>query len=139
MPKISIGASHDNSRLSLEAVISAASAIEITVGDGHDMSQRQINIIERDAAATSQEIGKLRELARRLAATLPGDARAAAASQEALKIAATADQIQHHRKWYDVSAKGLIDAAEAVGSAAGPILKTALKVIGLLSAARMTA
>ena len=57
----------------------------------------------------------------------------------ALKIAATADRIQDHRKWYDVSAKGLIEAAEAVGSAAGPILKTALKVIGLLSAARMTA
>lgn len=139
MPRISIGASHDNARLRLDAEISAASAIEINVGDGHDMSQRQINIIERDAAATSQEIGQLRELARRLVTVLPDDAHAAAASREALKIAATAGRIHDHRKWYAVSAKGLIEAAEAVGSAAAPVLKTALKVIGLLSAARLTA
>ena len=139
MPKINIGGSYENSKLALDAEISAASTIEIVVGDGHDMSQRQIKIIERDATATSQEIANLRDLSQQLAAKMPENPNALKASKEALDIAATADQIQQNRKWYSVSAKGLIEAAEAVGSAASPILKTALNVIRMLSEAKTQA
>ena len=139
MPKINIGGSYDNSKLVLDAEISGASTIEIVVGDGHDMSQRQIKILERDATATSQEIAKLRELAQQLTASMPHDANARTAGKEALNIAATASRIQQNRKWYSVSAKGLIEAAEAIGGAASPILKTALNVIKLLSEARVLA
>lgn len=138
MPKINIGGSFDSSRLNLEAEFSSNSDIEINVGDGHDMSQRQIKLLERDAATTSGEIEKLRQLVAQLQAQAPHDAKVAALGSEAVAIADVASRIQRERKWYSVTTKGLIEAAEAVGSVASPIVKTALSVMKLLSDTKLT-
>lgn len=37
------------------------------------------------------------------------------------------------RKWYELSAEGLIDAAKAVGEAAEPVIKTVKRILPLLA------
>lgn len=133
MPKINTGSSHDSSKLFLDAEFSSASDIEIVVGDGYDMSLRQIKILERDASSTALEITKLRDLVAQLKAQLPDDPKVVALGKEAGEIAVAANRMQQERKWYSVSTKGLIEAAGAVGSAASPILKSALGLIKMLS------
>lgn len=57
----------------------------------------------------------------------------------ATAIADAASRMTEDRKWYSVSAKGLFEAAEAVGAAASSVVATALKVLDLLQKVRAAA
>ena len=52
-------------------------------------------------------------------------------------MADKASQIVTDRKWYSISAKGVLEAAKAVGDAGVPLLSACMKVIELLGKAKI--
>ena len=139
MAKINIGAAHDSSKVSVKAELSVESVMELNVGDGFDMSQREIQIIEREKDQLAGALSTLRQQAEDLRSTAAPTPAAAEVVTQATAIADAADQMTEDRKWYSVSAKGLLEAAEAVGAAASPIAATAMKVLDLLQKVRAQA
>ena len=142
MAKINIGAAHDNSRMSLKAELSVASVMELNVGDGDGMSQREIEIIERESGQLASELTRLRQQVADMQASpaaTPATPAAAAVCAHASAIAEAAGNMVADRKWYSISAAGLVEAAKAVGAAASPMVDTALKVLDLLNKVRAAA
>ena len=128
MAKINIGASHDQSTTKLRVELHETSQLELDVGDSHDMSLREIEIVEKQADAVRAAGAELRAQA---AAT--GDE---AVRAEADKVATAVERAVAERRWYDISAKGLVEAAKAVGETASPLVATAIKLIELMQKAR---
>lgn len=67
-----------------------------------------------------------------LARTLPKDT-ANQLSQDLSTFVSEASKPQPRRKWYELSAEGLIDAAKACAGAASPIIKTVEGIVTLLA------
>ena len=128
MARINIGASHDQSTTTLRVELYDSSQLELDVGDSHDMSVREIEIVEKQADAVRAAGAELRAQA---AATGDETVRA-----EADKVATAVERAVAERRWYDISAKGLLEAATAVGEAASPLIATAVKLIELMQKAR---
>ena len=139
MAKINIGAAHDSSKVSVKAELSVESVMELNVGDGFDMSQREIQIIEREKGQLAGALSTLRQQAEDLRSAAASTPAAAEVVTQATAIADAADRMTEDRKWYSVSSKGLLEAAEAVGAAASPIVATAMKVLDLLQKVRAQA
>lgn len=136
MAKITVGKSWENSITRVGAELSHSSNMELNIGDSHDMSVREITIIEREASEISHELSCLRELANEIQKNNPSSPEAKAIDRETTKLAETAERVINERKWYSVSAKGLIEAAQAVGSTASPLVDSALKIVKLLKQAQ---
>ena len=128
MAKITIGSAHDQARLQLRVQLFETSPLELNVGSAHDMAVQQIDILEMQRARIEAAVEDLSGAARSLGTTAP------AIQAEADKIAKTAQQIVADHKWYDISLKGLFDAAKTVGETAQPLLASAVKVVELLAA-----
>ena len=139
MAKINIGAAHDNSRMSLKAELSVASVMELNVGDGDGMSQREIEIIERESGQLATELARLRQQVAEMQASPAATPAAASVCAHASAIAEAAGNMVADRKWYSISAAGMVEAAKAVGAAASPMVDTALKVLDLLNKVRAAA
>jgi hypothetical protein len=97
---------------------------------GHDIILNKIFLTN-----ASQELKeKLEKLTRQVAEMcgyLPEDKKKEAARDlEVLTDEATSEKPR--RKWYSLSAEGLIEAAKAVGEAANPVVKTVKEIITLL-------
>jgi hypothetical protein len=132
MAKLTIGSSHNNSTLKLHAELGANSTMELHVGNGYDMSIREISIIEKSIPDIDHELSHLRALANNFTGDTYTRLR-----EESEKVASTAKKIISERKWYDVSASGLIEAAKAVGEAASPLIESAIKIVTLLKQAKV--
>lgn len=132
MAKIVIGAGHDKSVLQFTGSAPANSDAEIIVGDGYDMSRRQIDFLFHEEKALSSEISSLQRQISDLQRRALCDAKLKAVCDAAAVIAATAEKVKQERKWYSVSAEGLLEAAKAVGGVADPLVKTAIGVVQLL-------
>ena len=128
MAKINIGASHDQSTTKLRVELHETSQLELDVGDSHDMSVREIEIVEKQADAVRAAGAELRAQAE-----ATGDD---AVRAEADKVATAVERAVAERRWYDISAKGLVEAAKAVGETASPLVATAIKLIELMQKAR---
>ncbi len=132
MAKITIGATHDTSKLLLRATILDSSDLELNVGDGTGMSTRQIEIIERKRGEIELALEQLKASAQAAGAS-PGAG--GALRDQVSELAATAEKVVRTRKWYSFSPAGLLEAAKSVGAAADPILVSAGKLVALLSSA----
>jgi hypothetical protein len=136
MAKITIGGRYDNSTTKLDAELSHNSQMELIVGDSFDMSKLEISIIERYSDQVLSEVNRLRNLGSQLNREHPAQ-EVAPVQKEVEAIAETATRVVEDRKWYDISAKGLIEAAKAVGEVSSPLISTALKIIELLQKAKI--
>ena len=134
MPKITIGHGYDQSTTKVDAEFSRYSELELNIGNAYDMSSRELKFIEREEANVSHEISRLRELVAKLQ-TEQSNQQTNQLCQEAIKIADTANRVIEEHKWYSISAKGLVEAAKAVGETASPLFTSAVKVIELLQKA----
>ena len=133
MPKINIGASRDSSttRVSLETY--QGSQLELNVGESRDFSVREVSIVEREATSIAQEIRRVRDLAASAEVESWPEPQRSDAKREAAKVADTAERILSERKWYSVSAKGVLEATKAVAEAASPLMGACIRVIELLT------
>lgn len=136
MAKITIGNSYDNSKASISAEFSKSSAMELNIGDQYDMSVRDISLVEREAANVNAEVARLRQLLANLEKTHGASPAWKAVRDQASAVADSATQVVAEHRWYSISAKGLVEAAKAVGEAASPLVGSALKVIELLQKAK---
>lgn len=135
MANISIGGTHDNSKLVLDVSLLTKSQMTLTVGDSYDMSSRQITIVERESDAIEKEIDNIVSTAAKVVNANPADPASKRVGSEAANVVAAAKKVLTERKWYSVSVEGLIEAAKAVGTVASPIVASAVKVIELLKEA----
>jgi len=133
MAKLVIGAGYDQSILKLRSRAPANSDVQIIVGDGHHMSVREIDVLFHEEVRLGQELDTLRKQVDALQLQHPGDARTLDVCHHADVIASTAKKMKQEHRWYSISAKGLLDAAAAVGSAADPLVKTAIGIVKLLA------
>lgn len=128
---IKMGSSHGNSTMIIDIVAREGSNLEINMGDSYDFSKQQISIIESNSQELRIELARLMGLVSDAQGTPLG----ATLKKEVKEFVDTADKIVTERKWYSVSAKGLVEAAKAIGEAGVPILSSALKIIDLLKQA----
>lgn len=109
------------------------SQLMLDVGEARDFSEHHLKIVEREGtSAISQEIQHIRDLAKSDVIAFWPEPQRSQARIEAIKVADTADKILAQRKWYSVSAPGLLEAAKAVGEAASPLVTSCVNVIALL-------
>ena len=80
-----------------------------------------------DSSALLAEVQRIRQHLEGLAAANP------VLAKEASSLAATVEKTISERRWYSVSAKGVLEAAKAVGEAASPIVGSCIKIVELLS------
>ena len=85
------------------------------------------------------ELARLRQQVADMQASPAAPAAAATVCAHASAIAEAAGNMMADRKWYSISAAGLVEAAKAVGAAASPMVDTALKVLDLLNKVRAAA
>ena len=132
MVKLTVGSSHGSSKTTLQLNLPSGSVTEISVGNAYDMSVREIFLIERDAVILDAEIAMLQSLSANFLKERAPETQAKAIVKMADDIASSAKNIVTQRKWFNVSASGLLEAARAVGEVASPLVSSALKIIDLL-------
>ena len=132
MARIVIGPSSGRSTTSIELTLSATSTLDLQIGESRDFSALQIKLMEADSNALLDEVQRIRQQLKELASANPSLAR------EANGLAATVEKTISERRWYSVSAKGVLEAAKAVGEAANPIVSSCIKVIELLGKVKLS-
>ena len=135
MTELNLGKGHDNTLTRLKLESYQGSNLVLNVGDRFDMSVLELEFIEHESSSIAREIARIRELAYSEAVEALPEPTRSVAKREATKVADTADKILAERKWYSVSAQGLMEATKAVGETASPLLGACLKVIELLGKA----
>src|ERR1700722_20491658 len=119
----------DSAQMSLNVTTFKDSDMELEVGAAHDMSKQQIVLLERGECALRTQIDALRLSIDQLRDSLPATAARDTLCEKAAEIAGKAARAMTDRKWYSISAAGLLEAAKAVGEAASPLVKAAFNVV----------
>jgi hypothetical protein len=128
-----------------QTVIEEQSMVKIHFGDHATIhgdftvatAEKIENSFNKAAAADApgELKAKLEELARAVAEMTrelpPEKAEEAARDLETLTEEATSENPR--RRWYELSAEGLVEAAKAVGESAGPVIKTVKAILALLA------
>ena len=133
MPKINVeaGIGSSTTRISLETY--QGSQLELNVGEARDFSVRELSIIEREGTLIAREVQRVRDLASSAEIESWPEPQRSDAKREAAKLADTAERILLERKWYSVSAKGVLEATKVVAEATSPLMGACIKVIELLA------
>lgn len=137
MAKINIGKTFDNAKSRTSIELSSSSRLEINIGDAHDMSSREVEIIEREVVELSYHLEKLLSDAQNLQNQHANTDAALALQERSKELVNCSKKIVAERRWYSVSAKGVIEAAKALGEAASPIVATAIRILELLQKAKI--
>jgi len=135
MPKIVIGDSEDESQLKLIVKLNQLSQLELHVGKGRHMSTREIEVIERESSKIDYEMLKLKEAIGKLQDKSGSDKNCERLIHEAEVLADTGSKVVREKKWYDLTTKGLVEAAKATGEIAGPVVSSAMTILKLLKSA----
>jgi hypothetical protein len=122
----------NHAKLSLNVQTYPESSMELVVGAARGFSQQEIALLEKNTSELTSEVARLQEQIVQLERSLPASPKRDALSTEGRKITKSATRIMSERKWYNISASGLLEAAKAVGKAAMPLVGSAQKVIALL-------
>lgn len=129
--KIELGKQGPKSKLTMSLDVYTNSQLELKVGNQARMSERELRVVERQAVDVQSAVTELRNAIAGYAESASGPGAVQVVS-EATKIANTAMQIVAERKWYSVSAAGLLEAAKAVGDTAVALVGAAVRVIDVL-------
>jgi hypothetical protein len=132
MVKIRIGSPKDNSKQHVQLTHTADARTEIDIGGARGRALQRVVIDEVTAARVLEGISVLQRQIHVAATRSKLDA---SVLDRARVIAEQANRAVRERKWYDVSAEGLLEAAKAVGQIASPLVASAVKVVELLSQA----
>ena len=108
-----------------------------TIGTINQVAAKTINDSFNTAAeskASQEMIGKLRELEAAVKEMLPqlSEAQQKEAAQSVEVLTKEAVSEKPRSKWYDLSAEGLIEAANAIGPIANPVITATKAVLKLL-------
>jgi hypothetical protein len=130
MPEYDIGKGTGKSRTKAHITIPESSTSKIKFAGVAGEATLDVHIEEVQRAVVDLE----RQLAA-LKASSP-DPKIALLVKEADKVVAVGAKAVSDNKWYSVSAKGVLEAAKAVGEAASPLVGAAIKVIELIAKAQ---
>jgi hypothetical protein len=133
--KLNLGAQHDQSKLTFKGTFPSGSSTEINFGDQFDMSAREISILETSNSELSQQLQELMKHARELDTNQNAGGKIV---DEVEKFSNQAKKIVTEKKWYSVSAEGLLEAAKSVGQMALPLISSADKVLSILRALKLS-
>lgn len=109
-----------------------------TVGDVNQVAADTINnsfnkIAKSDAPdELKQHLQKLNEAVKEMIQRLP-ETQQKQAAQDLQTLTDEALSKEPRRKWYELSAEGLIEAAKTVGEIAGPVITAAQAVLAFLA------
>jgi hypothetical protein len=132
MAKLKHHGTFDSAQVSFKVTTFKDSSLEVDIGAARDMSKQEIVLLEQHEDVLCRQIDDLRRLLHQLRHSLPTSCTRDTLCEKGEEIANRATRAVKDRKWYSVSAGGLLDAAKAVGEAASPVVKAAINVIDLL-------
>ncbi len=112
-----------------------------TVGDVNQAAADSISNSFNKVAASSapdelkEQLKRLSEAVAEMCKHLPDEEQQRQAAQDLKVLTDEAVSEEPRRKWYELSAEGLIEAARAVGEIASPVITTAKAVLAFLGGA----
>lgn len=135
MVKVKVGSPKDNSRQVLQVNHTSDAQTEFDIGGAEGNATLALHFNEVRLDDVNRSIEEFRILVNAMASEKNATKGQNAVVSSAQQVLKAAEASMKDRRWYSISAAGLLEAAKAVGEVASPLVSSALKVIDLISKA----
>jgi hypothetical protein len=135
MVKFKIGGPSDSARQNVDIKHSANADTDFQIDGARGCASQELRISEVNSELLHESLQQLKIELHKFSSS-ENSVGATGVVTESKHLLTTAEKSIRERKWYSISAEGLIEAAKAVGEAASPLVGAALKVVDLLAKAK---